>query len=196
MLACEKKWHKQCFKCTLPGCGRVLAKGGYLEKDGMPYEQLYLFIKIPNSTFYFSDLLCMNNKAIVVDRHYTPCFYPSWLHIRARPCHHQRTVPDPHLPLFTLFFLFFFPKGTARSLALHRCRALEASALGVEVAQASATVPPAKLPRSEASSLFIIQGKLLVFFYTFLSFFLHINTITNKKSICKLPHCTGHPRVS
>ena len=108
MLACEKKWHKQCFKCTLPGCGRVLAKGGYLEKDGMPYEQLYLFIKIPNSTFYFSDLLCMNNKAIVVDRHYTPCFYPSWLHIRARPCHHQRTVPDPHLPLFTLFFLFFF----------------------------------------------------------------------------------------
>lgn len=85
----------------------------------MPYEQLYLFIKIPNSTFYFSDLLCMNNKAIVVDRHYTPCFYPSWLHIRARPCHHQRTVPDPHLPLFTLFFLFLsFTKKVLREALL------------------------------------------------------------------------------
>ena len=193
MLACEKKWHKQCFKCTLPGCGRVLAKGGYLEKDGMPYEQLYLFIKIPNSTFYFSDLLCMNNKAIVVDRHYTPCFYPSWLHIRARPCHHQRTVPDPHLPLFTLFFL---SKKVLREALLctgvgrwrhprwgwrwrrHRPRCRRRSCR--EVKQA-------------LFSLFKAN-----FWYFFILFFLSFstNTITNKKSICKLPHCTGHPRVS
>ena len=32
VIACEQKWHKTCLKCHLPGCKRVVAKGGYLEK--------------------------------------------------------------------------------------------------------------------------------------------------------------------
>lgn len=43
--ACEKDWHKACLKCEK--CGKTLASGSFLEKEGNDSNEVSLPVRLP-----------------------------------------------------------------------------------------------------------------------------------------------------